>query len=224
MKTKFSIFLMAILFISCLEEEQQPRAYYQFNKNDNKFIIKNQYEGQEFLYKNQHGDTKLVKLVRNNNDKHKLYTESGGLFATYSYFYYDRYELVYHFKDSLTQYIFSLEWRRFPMDYAQAIHNINTVLPSKFEFYIPFFRYLNPEVSNENWNLKVDITEPPISMEVEGVNYNRVFIIHRNTSLNGAEYEPALYLDLTYGIIGFDDKDGNLWRITHQKSDKLRDL
>lgn len=113
---------------------------------------------------------------------------------------------------------FSLDWRRFPIDYQPAILDIYNTFLSKLDVYIPFFRNLNPEVSEKNWSLKVDITITPVSMEVDGVNYNRVVTIHRNTSLNGAEYEPVLYLDLSYGIIGFDDKDGNLWRLTHQKS------
>lgn len=217
MKTQLSLFLLAFLFISCIEEEQQPRAYYHFYKNDENYIIKTQHVGQEFLYKNQHGESKLVELIAIHDAKHQLYSISSVFLTTNNYFYFDSYQHVYKFKDGETQFLFKLNWKRWPIDYAHAIHDVYTPIPSLFDYDIPFFRYLNPEVSHENSNLVVDITQTPISMEVDGVVYNRVVVVHRNTPLIGAEYQPALYMDLTYGIIGFDDKDGNLWRLVHLK-------
>lgn len=218
MKTKYFFILATIFLMSCTTEEEPSLAYYQIQPQDNNFIIYNQQEGQEFIFKNQNGDAKTIMLKKINRFQHQLYTVNAGLFSVNNYFYYDSYQLVYYFLDSMTQYYFTLDWRRWPLDYEKAIHDINTTYPSKLDVYIPFFRYLNPEVSNENWNLRVDITKAPVSMEVDGVHYNRVYIVNRNTTLNGAVYEPALYLDLSYGIIGFDDQEGNLWRLTHQNT------
>ena len=119
---------------------------------------------------------------------------------------------------------FYIKFSKWPLDDNLAKEDIYTLYPSKFHASIQLMPFWNWDGSgNGNFKESIDYNLNKIEMNVNGKTFKNVFVLSsgNNTIIevkraNDRIYYRdvnVIYYDEFEGIIGFDDLNGNEWRL-----------
>jgi hypothetical protein len=212
-----TIIILASFFLSCSEEEE---AYYRFSSQDNKRLLPYT-EGQVLKFYNQNNEERTFTIRAVSIWKKEQYAVGMGFFTSSAayYFYYDKKEI--YFVDSKIVVLpvpSHIYFKRWPLNTELAKQNTYTEYPSKFSGVISHF----------SWNgdyLSIDYEQKKIEMFVNERTYKNVFVLNSGNDTiikfiraNGdILYRDVnvFYYDEMEGIIGFDDLNGNKWRLSN---------
>ncbi|MEE9407625.1 MAG: hypothetical protein V3V28_06070 [Polaribacter sp.] len=218
---KKAIYLTAIIIFmsSCnnfgdlFGDDNNSIAYYNFKDSDlNKLL---DYKINDSLVFVNQLNEKRKFLILNSKKAKRRYSVGMGFFGggAASYFYYDEKEIEIESLDSI-HLCFDIRFSRWPIDTDQAKDDYYKEFPSKLNGYLKYFPYWNGEDSY------IDIIDLRIktNLNIKGKIYNNVIILKsdNNQIIIGNNYNKdvhIIYYDEKYGIIGFDDLNGNEWRI-----------
>ena len=113
---------------------------------------------------------------------------------------------------------FNINFRKLPLNIELAKENVYKKYPSSVTAAIRYIQFWN---SLED--ATIDFEQPKIEMTIDGKTFSNVFVlasgsnsIIENPQLNGEiliRDVNVIYYDEKDGIIGFDDLNGNEWRI-----------
>ncbi len=221
---RLSLIILSIgffTFFSCETENGPEVPYYQFTEAENDLIISFDYvPDQVIIYENQFGERLRFKVISNESKKRNSYsigTLSGGGGGLTHHF--DskivRLEIIENPSSgyySTVNYIFSKKRNTFQSGMCFPLWNVIKFYILNFSeqdaFNIPMTQQLSKETSN---------------MTVNGHRFSRVLRLDSGSTEveNNDDFGPleqkvnTLFYDLDFGIVGFDDLDGNEWRVIY---------
>jgi hypothetical protein len=216
----FTIVILALLFLSCKKEKEV--YYYCFTPLDYQKLLPYT-EGQVLNFLNQNNEKRTFSVSTVNTEFKSLLTLGMGFFGDSEYFYYDHKGIG--IIDSKSGHSFNINFQRYPLDYELAKEDIYAEYPSEFYGAIQYMRFWNgiDEERGLESSVSIDYEQNKIEMNVNGKTYKNVFVL---TSGNDSIIEypwpdgtilykdvNVIYYDEIEGIIGFDDLNGNEWRL-----------
>jgi len=211
---KKTVLILLILFVSCsVFDSKDEEAYYQFRGDDFNKLLSIELN-QIIKYKNVLDEEIVFETTKASDNYIEQYTVSSMTAGLLRYFYYD------------TQYIelraypnFPIRYnlRRFPIDFEQAKEDDFNEYPSSFEgfFYFPFWNKIGNDIY-----IYINFDAEKTNMLVNGINFENVYTFNSGNpnpiviSETYIKNVNVIYYDLHYGIIGFDDLDGQEWRLS----------
>jgi len=211
------LLLVGILFVSsCKEKPYMPKeiAYYQFTPEDNQRLLPYK-KGQVLKFTSQNGKERTFTIQSVNTEKIQFVISPG--FMESRYYYYDRkkIELI----DSETKW-FYIDFSRSPIDDDLAKQDYYTKFPSKLYGSIDFFRPWNG-----GFYVFINYEQEKIEVTINGTTYQNVYmlssgidsIVRYDNGIGNIIYHDVnvIYYDEKEGIIGFDDLNGNKWRLVN---------
>jgi hypothetical protein len=209
-----TIIIFTSFMMSCNKEKEI--AYYRFTSVDTQRILPYT-EGQVLKFMNQSNDERNFTIHSISTSLKKRYTVGMGFFSSEaaSYFYYDSKYIA--LVDSKMEQPFNINFLRWPLETELAKENIYTEYPSNFFATIQYMRFWN------GGDAEIDYEQRKIEMIVAGKTYKNVFVlISGNNSIIEYPWSDGttqirdvnvIYYDAMEGIIGFDDLNGNEWRL-----------
>ena len=216
------IFLTSIIILmsSCnnfgdiFGDDNTSIAYYDFKDSDFDKLL--EYKNNDSLIFINQLNQKRKFLISNSGKEKRRYSVGMGFFSggAASYFYYDEKEIELESLDSI-HLCFDIRFSRWPIDTDEAKEDYYKEFPSRLNGYLKYFPYWNGE------DAYIDIVNNNInktSINIFGKNYTDVLIFESGVDqiIKGDNYDRninTIYYDQFYGIIGFDDLNGNEWRI-----------
>lgn len=211
-----SVFIFSAFFIllSCSDDSasdnfDSSKPYYKFTNSDANYLLKKVYRPNAIInFKNQNNEALSFKVISNEQER-KLET-MGSFWGTSS--------LVLYYYDCRTINLKSLthngEYTNFKINIYKGANDITS---GGFYFYLwnefPTGQYLN---NSTNYSF----SNATNTMQVNGTYYSNVIHINSESiySYNVDNYNQnvnKLYYDLNNGVIGFDDLEGNEWRLVN---------
>jgi hypothetical protein len=185
-------------------------AYYQFTPEDMQRLLPYT-KGQVLKFTNQNNKERTFTIHSVNTIKKQRMVGSG--FFSSDYFYYDVKEIT--LIDSKTKW-FDIYFNRYPLDEELAKNDRYTKYPSKFYGCTSFIPFWNG-FENGMPRISINYEQTKIEMAVNGKIYKNVFILDSGSdSVIWDEFSRdvnVIYYDEIEGIIGFDDLNGNQWRL-----------
>ena len=212
--------ILAFFILSCNKEKE---AYYRFSQFDYKRLLPYT-EEQVLKFKNKSNDERHFTIRSVNTAIKTRYSVGMGFMGDSAgdYFYYDSKEITF---------IYSEDWQpssiffcRFPVDVQLAKENREMEYPSEFYGSINwrFWNGCNEYGSYDSY-VSIDYKQKKTEMTFNGKIYKNVFVLDSgiNTIIENSDvYVPnkdvnIIYYDEIEGIIGFDDLNGNEWRLVN---------
>lgn len=218
MKTKLFILTVSLALFSCKEAEQKDvdiLPYYQFESAELQKIPAYT-DNQQLVFANDSG-TQLVLIHESTEvEAKKVYGEGMGFLGPYAaeYFYYDT--RVMKFKRESDMNTMCLSFTKWPIDLDSAkkgyVKQPSKLMieMSKFPYWNGLNQYNNPEIFID---LK-DYTER-VSLTIAGKTYTDVLKMTSNNDkkIDDVKSANVIYYKDGIGILGFDDLQGNHWRL-----------
>ena len=214
MENKTFFKLIVILIISftlsnCKKESQT--VYYQFADEDLS-IMPNYEKDQKIIFKNQNQEELIFNVSSAYLEKRQK-TDYGFFGTSYLYFY-DSYEIYIEVDLDGNRFVNSLLFRREPIDIEAAKGDYTVLYPDIFHGEISF------PLQNRaaGFDIIRDYSEI-LHVEYDNISFNNVRVFKTNNSapwMPGDGFERRVhtfYYADGFGFIGFDDLDGNEWRI-----------
>lgn len=222
MKNCILSMIVIMLFSNCRKDALNTVVYYNFQSSDRERLLPYT-ENQVLVFKSQTGQERNFQVCCVSKNYKEWHTVGMGFFTTYaaSYYYYDTKEIEFVSKPA-TVGGFRIQFTRWPEDTELAESNIYKKFPSKLTAYFSSFPYWNAKDAsgNASHSIIIDYTLPKIKMLVNGVNYEQVMVFRSNNDLplnlsylNYPKDVNVIYYDERQGLIGFDDINGNQWRL-----------
>ena len=214
MKMIYILLVSLFFLLSCSPEDAQDinqeinneyfYPYYKFNQNDLNYRLLNLSVNREFIFINQNNEKVKFKVVQ--NEQKKLQNASGtfsGGSITNSY--YDAQIIkLKSITDNFEEAYLKLKI------YKIDNQNIN------ISFYFYKWNVYSSSEYMQGFNLNYSTVQ---SLSIGLLNYNQVIEINSNftssipSSNNYIRNVNVLFYDKLHGVIGFNDLDGNLWRL-----------
>jgi hypothetical protein len=206
---------ISLVSMTCKEKEKEI-AYYQFTPEDNQRLLPYT-KGQVLKFTNQNNKERTFTVQSVSTTKEQLVISPG--FMEDRTFYYDTKEIT--ITDSDTKKRFYTRFSRYPLDRDLSMSDKYTKHPSKF--YGSIIQYIA-------WNgtgkgISIDYNQEKTIMTVNGKTYKNVFVIDSGSDSIIEEKYPngdiiyrdinVIYYDEIEGFIGFDDLNGNEWRLSN---------
>ena len=223
MKNKFKIiiliFVLLLQFCCTKEENSVPsdgKPYYKFTQDERNKLISQLNVNNEIIYKNQDNTLLKFKIYSSKIEK-KSETSNGFLGYSTTYFHYDEQKVMMFIEGtSLNSEINIL---KYPVgsNYGTQFPIVGT---TKFYGYFTFPLW-NGYYENDTYNkfISIDFNIPTTTMTFNGKTYNKVLVLNSDKTviLEPTNVYPLnvnmIYYDYNFGIIGFDDLNGKIWRI-----------
>jgi hypothetical protein len=202
---------ISLISMTCKEKPKEI-AYYQFTPEDMQRLLPYT-KGQVLKFTNQNNKERTFTIHSVNTTKEQLVISPG--FMEDRTFYYDTKEIT--ITDSDTKERFYIRFSRYPLDRDLAMSDKYAKFPSKFGGGISYFPFWN----GSDRRIAIDYEQAKTEMAVNGKTYKNVYVftsgvdsIIRN-GVGKVYYRDVniLYYDEINGIIGFDDLNGNEWRL-----------
>lgn len=218
---KFSILVVTTVSLICCNNDDGngiDYPYYEFDETDTELLINYEYDiGEIITYENQNGEQLNFKVIFNETSKvgeYSLGTFSGGGGLLQSY--YDskivRLEIIEnqdYGREGLVNYIFSNSQNLFKIGVNFPLWNISSAA-------------FIDELDNRSNIFPTDLASEPLTqMIVNGHLFERTIAIDSESedineiSSYGTLISNVnkLYYDYDFGIIQFDDMEGNEWKL-----------
>ena len=227
-KKNIIIMLFFAIFIlnSCSRnndiESSDGLPYYQFTLEEKSKLIDKPNVGTVITYKNQ--DNELLKFKIYNSKKGKTTYATGTFAGSYSsqHFHYDRQEISMWYAEGYVFTSCEINIQKYPVGSNYQISPIIQGTP-KFYGYFKFPLWNGYYGTNIYENIiSIDFNIPTTTMTFNGKTYTKVRIFESNKievldSTVSLPLRPKnvniIYYDDNFGVIGFDDLNGKLWRI-----------
>ncbi len=219
----YSLVLIQFFLTNCSKNE--PRGdglpYYEFTQEErNKLIIKPKI-GDEIIYRNQNDE--IIKFKVYTSERGKTTEQRGTFVSDYvnKYFHYDHQQISMRYLERYEYTDCKITIRKYPVDSNYSIQPPVIGTP-KFYGYFEFPLWNGYYGTNKFDNTIFIYFDNPITMSFNGKTFTKVLIFESNkTEILDAGNELPLYTknvnkiyyDYNYGIIGFDDLNGKMWRI-----------
>jgi hypothetical protein len=198
---------IAVILVACTKDDKPQglnKPYYQFTQDDKEKLLTNFELNKEFTYKNQKDERIKFKVLESSIAKDaKLVL---GLSGSSPVFYFDKQNI--ELSSIGESFAFSYTLERYPVGYTLQIPNPIAGTP-QFRGYLEF-----PFWNGSDSTIIIDYNSPVKSMVVNGINYSK--IIEMKSSTSTSKYPKNVHLilyDINSGVIGYDDIDGNKWRL-----------
>ncbi|CAL2077159.1 conserved protein of unknown function [Tenacibaculum sp. 190524A05c] len=220
MKKSFILFLTSLFFItSCYQnvsfgnDSTLELSYFQYQSEDQDLLLELPELNDQLIFKNQ-GNDELLKfnVIKSINDKH-LHQRPTMPVGVKKYFYFDGQQLflqstLFHPND-FTSYL-EFHVRKWPKVFNQTTGEVSEE------------SYLRTTIEYSSFNnlgqlIDIDYSEQ-ITLSFNNQVFDRVIKVDLTDkdSISPNWQTPSLdymYFDINKGLIGFDDKEGNEWRI-----------
>jgi len=194
-------------------------AYYRFTADDQSKLLLDNNIGDIITYKNQNDETISFEIIKYSKKKN---THSTGTFSGsgINYYYYDEQKLVMNFLNSpsVSNQIKILHERR-PINFNPNNYP-HQKKSSRLRNFIDFplwNGYRDSDIYNHTIALNFNL--PTITMSFNDYIFNDVRVLESgkievlNPQVTYPRNAHILYYDTKFGIIGFDDLNGNSWRL-----------
>jgi hypothetical protein len=223
-KTLKIVILLVLFFNSCSNSDEEVKGdglpYYQFTQDEKDKLILSTSVGNIIVFKNQNDE--LIQFdVTSSKTMKRTYTTGGFLGYVTKRFYYDEQEIVLKSVNNYTYDLFKINIMKYPIgsNYETQYPVVGT---PKFYGFLEFPLW-NGFIGTDKLDnyISLDFAIPTTTMTVNGKTYtkvrtfesNKTAILDPTTSL---PFHPRnvhiIYYDYNFGIIGFDDLSGKLWR------------
>lgn len=222
---KITLIFATFFSIGCSIDDK-PKSdglpYYQFTQEERNQLISNSNVGDEIIYKNQ--DNNLIKFKTYNSKTGKTTFATGNFSSSYAtqHFHYDRQEIAMWYSEGLAASICEINILKYPVgsNYQTQYPVIGT---PKFYGYFEFplwNGYDGTDIYENTISINFDLSTR--TMTFNGKTYSKVRVFESNRTVvlepnNKLPLYPKnvniIYYDDNYGIIGFDDLNGKLWRL-----------
>lgn len=213
MKKILAFFVLVPLLFGCTEDSDSGNSqfdvpYYKFTSSDTNFLLKNTYSRNSTVtFKNQMNALINFKVISNETQKREFApgTFSGG-------------GLLLNYFDNKTIVLKSLTHTESEHYLILQIYKFDAnSINGGFSFYMwngLASGYLNTQLS---YNMR---TASKSTMMLNNVTYQNVITLNSESPYaypneNYTINVNKLYYDITSGVIGFDDLDGNQWRLVN---------
>jgi hypothetical protein len=222
---KILVIICAISFYNCSDnnnfDKKEDFPYYQFTQDDRNNLIQNSNIGSEIVYKNQDNELIKFKIKKSTIEKTSDVTNSyfGGGKVN---FYYDNQKIIFEPQNNYTNEDYEINFQKYPIDSDYTKYPVVIGNPKFFgSISFPLWNGYYQIYENSN-SILINFNIPTTSMTFNGKTYSKVRIFDSNKTvvLNPTiqlPYHPRnvniIYYDYNYGIIGFDDLNGKLWRV-----------
>ena len=215
----FLIFSTTFLMFNCSRNEIVKNIeipYYQFTQDERTNLVIQPKINDEFIYKNQFNELMKFTVYRSDILKNAETTASFLSQATIN-FYYENQEIVMHTAGTNNEY--KIDILKYPVDSNYSGQNPVVGTPTFYGF-IDFPAW-NGYFGNETHvnEIVINFNFPTTTMTFQGKTYSKVRVFESNKTV---VLDPTytykrnvhiVYYDYNYGVIGFDDLDGKLWRL-----------
>ena len=208
----YPLFLLTLLSMSfvcmtCKKQPPQEKAYYRFTQADHLRLLPYT-KGQVLKFTNQDNKERTFTIQSVNSDTIQLV--HNGFLGVINLFRYD--DKIITLVDNETTKWFRIHFSRLPIEYDLAKQETYTEYPSKFYASIQSIPFWN------GGTIQIDYEQVKTEMTIHGKTYRNVFVLTSgNESIidnNGHIRDVnVMYYDEIEGIIGFDDLNGNEWRL-----------
>ena len=219
MKTSKSFLLIFIcsIFINCSDNDlEYDLPYFQFRNEDKPNLLNLPELDLKLIFVNQNNEELYFDVVKSES-RRQLYASRGISFLGSSgYFYHDEQNIhlrSYSFdKDDFRNFL-EINVKKFPVEFDT---NVSPVILSEESFLATNIRY-SGTFNNSGQSTFVKYKNL-LTMNFNSKQYLKVIKIDlTQTDSNNRDWNlPTLnffYFDINEGIIGFDDRDGNQWRL-----------
>jgi len=227
MKNKIFIFVLFIgifIFNSCSKDEPENEGlpYYQFSIDETNKLINKPNVADEIIYKNQ--DNELIKFKVYSSEKGKTTYKTGSFAGGYSnaHFHYDRQQIKMWYAEGHLLSNCEINIQKYPVGSNYQISPIVVGIPKFYGYFnFPLWNgYYGTDIYNNN--ISIDFLQPTVTISFNGKTYTKVRIFESNRTeilspTNTLPFYPRnvhkIFYDDNFGIIGFDDLNGKLWRL-----------
>ena len=221
------LLFFGILFISGCSREQindydDGLPYYQFTQDEKTKLIIAPKVNDQIIYKNQDGEVIIFKVRQSETGKTVFST--GNFASSYStkHFYYDRQIISMWYVEGYFYTKCDINIQKFPIGSNYQINPLIVGTPKFYGYFeFPLWNGYNGTDIYDNY-ISINFDNPTITMTFNGKTYSKVRVFESNklevlSSNNNLPFRPKnvniIYYDYNYGIIGFDDLNGKLWRL-----------
>ena len=226
---KIIILTLALLIITlltnCSKENDSGDGlpYYKFNQDDLSKLINKPIVGTELKYRNQ--DNEIINFKILASDLGKTSYATGNFSSSYAsiHFHYDRQQIKMWYNEGWTYTTCEINLQEYPIGSNYQVSPPIAGVPKFYGYFkFPLWNgyYGTDQLDN---SILIDFNLPIISMTFNGKTYSKVRIFESNKTvvldLNypSPPYRPKnvnkIYYDQNFGIIGFDDLSGKIWRL-----------
>lgn len=217
------ILILSILvssIISCNENQDLDNLdlpYFQFKTEDESNFLVLPELNKKIIFENQNNEELVFEVVKSENNK-ELHLTGSFVYGSTKYFYYDEQKIylrstLFDLED--TRRYLEIKLYRWPIRFNDGRNGKQRVISNESQLitninYAPF--------NNKGQHINVSYLNK-MNLFINGVEYNKVIKVDlTNTeSISNNWWDiPSLdyiYFDINKGVLGFDDKQGNIWRI-----------
>ncbi|WCO01110.1 hypothetical protein [Psychroserpens ponticola] len=222
---KIALVLIGIMALGCSTNSESKNpfenlTYYKFTNDDNSNLLLNFNLDNSIIYKNQDGET-IVFEVKDYLKNKSTYSKGSFLSnSSIEYYRFDQQQLILSLVDLpyLSNQI-EVKHERHPLNFNPNIYP-HKKKASSFNSYIEF-PFWNGYLGDDEYDITIilDYNIQVTSMSFNNTTYNNVRIIESgntetiNPQLDYPRNVHILYYDTEYGVIGFNDLEGNHWRL-----------
>ncbi|MBA4317120.1 MAG: hypothetical protein C0412_01850 [Flavobacterium sp.] len=224
MKNILTYAILIFILQSCIsvdETKEDSLPYYQFTNDELKKLITKSDIGDERIYKNQ--DNEFIKFIIYKSQIEKSLFSTGNFSSRYSsnHYYYDNQEVLMWYKEGNVYSSCKIKIIKYPegSNYQTQYPIVGTPkFYGYFEF--PIWNGYNKDNQYDN-TIYINFDLPTIIMNFNEKTYLKVRVFESGKTTILSPSVPTLmennvnkiYYDDNYGIIGFDDINGKLWRL-----------
>ena len=189
--------------------------YYQFTDSEKANLVIAPKVDDQIVYKNQDGDVITFKVKGSELGKTVYSTGNFSSSSSMKHFFYDRQEISMWYVDNDLRAKSTINISKYPLGSNYNVDPPITGTPT-------FAGWIDFPLWNGGSYLYLDFNSVLYPMTFGGKTYSKVMVFKSNkTVVIGAENQLPIrprnvhivYYDYNYGIIGFDDLDGKLWRL-----------
>ena len=221
MKKIISLLIISICF-GCIQKDPNDYGlpYFKFQNEDNAKLITSLEPNKILIYKDQNNNEMIFKVLKSQISK-QLYSRGNWVYGSTEYFYYDeqRFEMTPDLSEVEIPFNqddrFYISLKRWPIQFNDGSDGNPRIIGKESQFItniglVPF--------SGIYQNTELDYNRPIQNLTINGFTYTKVRVIEipvnpyasPNWELSDMHY---IYFDQNNGVIGFDDYEGNQWRL-----------
>ncbi|WP_299209168.1 hypothetical protein [uncultured Dokdonia sp.] len=211
MRLKNIIVLVWLICMGCSNDDGNQTEYHPFSEEDrNNLLIRVPEKDAIISYENQNGEVFSFRVQNSESGLVGAYGGGGGFAGGGT-------TLLYNYDTQLIEMEFLNEPDPFPIFTLCISKNRDDSL--KATLYFELWNKTTDETFPSVETLDLDFSAPRTTLTIDEKTYNDVIIYTSEINeVNGSWFGidrnvHTIYYDVLYGCIGYDDLNGNMWRI-----------
>jgi|TARA_B110001469_G_C9470418_1_gene236471 hypothetical protein len=220
MKKILIFYILITSLISCNDNQDLDNLdlpYFEFKKEDYTSFLELPELNKKITFENQNNEKLVFEVIKSENKK-ELHLTGSFVYGSTKYFYYDEQKIYLRSTlfdyDDTSRYV-EISLKRWPIKFNDGRNGKPRVISNESQLitninYAPF--------NNTGQHINVSYLNK-MTLVINGVDYNKVIkvdLTNTESISNNWWNIPSLnyfYFDVNKGILGFDDKQGNIWRV-----------